>query len=31
MKVEYLEVEDVIELHDQALKDFGGIQGAWQK
>lgn len=27
MKVEYLEVEDVIELHDQALKDFGGIQG----
>ncbi|ALX50035.1 hypothetical protein AOX59_16480 [Lentibacillus amyloliquefaciens] len=27
MKVEYLELEDVIELHDQALKDFGGIQG----
>lgn len=27
MDVEYLELEDVIELHDQALKDFGGIQG----
>jgi len=27
MEVEYLEVEDVIDLHDLALERYGGIQG----
>lgn len=27
MEFDYLQIEDVIELHDMALRDFGGLPG----